>query len=108
MRHLLGNDSSRPIIWRRDSLIFKRISSLRFCSFSLIFQSTPLPGIPGDCHATGNAAVSAVAAQPSLHGHHPGQKARRTDRPTQGPRNGGEEQPDGEPVFRVAGKVVGG
>jgi hypothetical protein len=60
-------------------------------------------GVSGNRHATGNAAVSAVAAQPRLHGHHTGQESGRADRAAEGAGDGGEKQPDGEPVFRITG-----
>jgi hypothetical protein len=38
--------------------------------------------------------------------YHTGQKPRRADRAAEGAGDGGEEQPDGEPVLRAAGAVA--
>jgi hypothetical protein len=55
----------------------------------------------------GYAAIHAVAAQLGLHGRYPGQKAGGAYRAAKGFGDGGEEQPDGEQVFGVAGKISG-
>ena len=60
---------------------------------------------PVGCHPAGDAAIPAVAAQSRLHRHHAGQKAGGAHRPAEGAGDGGEEQQDGEPVFRAACQI---
>src|SRR6266576_4123136 len=64
-------------------------------------------GIRGGRHALGTAAVPALAAQSRLPRHHAGQEAGRADRAAESAGHSGEEQQDGESVFRVAGQTDG-
>lgn len=65
--------------------------------FGLLFRAVMLASIF-------RSALPTATAQPGLHGRYAGQETGGW--PAEGVGNSGEEQPDGESVFRVAGPAV--